>query len=211
MSFIHQMVLDDLTCDAGSNILDGLITMSQESFLCPTLHVLCYSGHFGGKSALMSKCKDIISTMESLDLVCECYDILGGLTAGNSLEYIQVIASLMRSVPFGQYVTKSGPNKNGNKIMWTCKRAESLHPDELLRIVKIGPGNMVLLHELFNRVLRKLLVSVDPTSADKEIVSYRLEIIFSSLPLSEIADSFPSQAFQWLWELYLVRSTRCLS
>ena len=207
MSFILQMVLDDLTCDAGSNILDGLITMSPESFLCPTLHVLCYSGDFRGKAALLSKIKDIISNTESLDLVCECFDILSSLTAGNSLEYIQVIAALMKSVPFGQYITKASARTNENKIKWTFKRSESLQPDELIRVVKIGHGNMLLLHELFNRVLRKLLVSVDPTNADKEIVSYRLEMIFSSLPLSDIADSSPSQAFQWSWELYLVRST----
>ena len=116
MTFVQNMVLDDRTCDAGSNILDGLITMSQESYLCPTLQVLCYSGHFRGKSNLMSKVNDIIGSVESLDLVCECYDILSGLTAGSSLEYVQVIAALMKSVPFGQYITKVNPsNKEKNQ------------------------------------------------------------------------------------------------
>ena len=75
---------------------------------------------------------------------------------------------------------------------------------------KIGQGNMLLLHELFNKVLRKLLVGVDPANQDRDIVSYRLEAIFSTLPFKEVVDSFPSGAFQWLWELYLVWSV-CLS
>jgi len=208
MTFVQNMVLDDRTCDAGSNILDGLITMSQESFLCPTLQVLCYSGHFRGKSNLMSKVNDIIGSVESLDLVCECYDILSGLTAGSSLEYVQVIAALMKSVPFGQYITKVNPSNKENKILWTFKPVES--PEILIRIVKIGQGNMLLLHELFNKVLRKLLVGVDPANQDRDIVSYRLEAIFSTLPFKEVVDSFPSGAFQWLWELYLVWSV-CLS
>lgn len=211
LDFVQSCFIKCTNAEVGVSILDGILMISRDTFLCAIISILLRTPAFPGKISMLSRVGDVFNAGLSLDVLIECLLIVRKCDSiAHFDDCLQVIGFLVTSPAFCDEMALLHENPNAKQRQnlmgrkWTLKEYSGNEQGIVLQSISLPSENLVF---AVSETIKVLLDVVTESDASSKL--QRLQQCLDSLRLHSLFEQNSTWTPRWIWSLYFV-CDRCL-